>query len=55
MYKDINKDNQYFGQTDLLQGNILQGYYPEAGLFDGPKYWLSLFMSLYIFGFLFVV
>ena len=30
-------------------------YYPEEGLFDRPKYWLSLFISLYIFGFLFVV
>ena len=30
-------------------------YYPEEGLFDRPKYWLSLFISSYIFGFLFVV
>ena len=30
-------------------------YYPEEGLFHRPKYWLSLFISLYIFGFLFVV
>ena len=30
-------------------------YYPEEGLFDRLKYWLSLFISLYIFGFLFVV
>ena len=30
-------------------------YYSEEGLFDRPKYWLSLFISLYIFGFLFVV
>ena len=30
-------------------------YYPEEGLFDRPRYWLCLFISLYIFGFLFVV
>ena len=30
-------------------------YYPEEGLLDRPKYWLSLYISLCIFGFSFVV
>ena len=41
MYKDINKDNQYLGLANR----------PSSG----SKYWLSLYISLYIFGFSFVV
>ena len=64
MYKDIYKDNQYFGLSNRPSYIIFQTcngltfnylYFPEEGLFDRPKYWLSLYISLYIFGFLFVV